>query len=373
MWNAETYRLANEEQIPSPALIYYPAIIRENVQRAIDMAGGAARLWPHVKTHKMAELIRMQREMGIDRFKCSTITELKMVARCGAKHAILAYPLIGPNVEMFLDAVREFPETHMYALADSQYGLQLLDDACARRGMRVDWLCDVNLGMDRTGVRSDELAQFCLSAQKFGNVHFVGFHCYDGHNHQSCVDERASAVEEQMAPVARAKRALAENGIKTSVVISGGSPSMPCHAQRGEDYLSPGTVFVWDYNYAKDYPDLPFLPGAALLARVVSHPAPGVFTIDLGYKAISSDTEGLRGHLMDHPHAQPMFQSEEHWTWRMQDGHEPERPAIGTVLYVIPAHICPTTALYDSVYIAKDQRAEEKWRVAARNRDSTAE
>ena len=60
-------------------------------------------------------------------------------------------------------------------------------------------------------------------------------------------------------------------------------------AQAGDCLLytsSPGTCFVMDYGYARDFPDLPFVSGAAVLTRVVSRPAPGLFTLDLGCKGI---------------------------------------------------------------------------------------
>ena len=84
------YRLTNENDIASPALIYYPDIIRENTRLAVDMAGGAARLWPHVKSHKMAELIDMQMDMGVTRFKCATISEMALTCSRGAAHVLLA-------------------------------------------------------------------------------------------------------------------------------------------------------------------------------------------------------------------------------------------------------------------------------------------
>jgi len=55
-----------------------------------QIAGGADRLRPHVKTHKMAGIIRLQVEQGISGFKCSTISETEMVAGCGVNDIILA-------------------------------------------------------------------------------------------------------------------------------------------------------------------------------------------------------------------------------------------------------------------------------------------
>ena len=369
MQNDLLYRLENEADIASPALIYYPELIARNTRATIAMAGDAARLWPHVKSHKMAEMIDMQLEMGIRRFKCATLAELELTAGRGAEHVLLAYPLLGPNIARFLDDVDRFPDTQLYALGDSFAALEALDAACARRGRRVQWFCDVNLGMDRTGVPLDELTDFCrAAAARFAHLELVGLHCYDGQNHQTDPAERQAAVEAQMAPVFASRAALRAAGVDTPLVIAGGSPTFPCHAGEDGVFLSPGTVFLWDWGYQTHFPDLPFTPAAALLTRVVSHPAPGVFTLDLGCKAIASDPAGQRGCLLGVAGAAPMFQSEEHWTWRMPAGREAERPDIGAVLYVIPTHVCPTTALYRATVLGVSGRAEGEWVVAARNR-----
>ena len=70
----------------------------------------------------------------------------------------------------------------------------------------------------------------------------------------------------------------------------------------------------------------------------------------------------------DQAHA--LFQSEEHWVFEMNPGNE-ERPAIGTVFYVIPTHICPTSALYPSALVAENGRITGEWPVTARNRRLT--
>jgi len=363
------YRLENESEIASPALIYYPDVIRANTRLAIDMAGGAARLWPHVKSHKMAELIDMQMDMGITRFKCATISEMEMTCRRGAEHVLLAYPLVGPNIGRFLDTAAKYPDTTCYALGDSMEALAALDGACGTRGVTANWMCDVNMGMDRTGVQLDRLADFCREAAgRFSHLCFAGLHCYDGQNHQRDAAERQAAVDAQMAKAFSACGALRAAGVEAPIVIAGGSPTFPCHVGEEGVFLSPGTVFLWDWGYQKGYPDLPFVPGAALLTRVVSHPAPGLFTLDLGCKAIASDPAGQRGCLLDGKGAYPLFQSEEHWTWRMPEGREAERPAIGEVMYVIPTHICPTTALHRAAKLGVNGRAEGEWVVAARDR-----
>ena len=38
---------------------------------------------------------------------------------------------------------------------------------------------------------------------------------------------------------------------------------------------------------------------------------------------------------------------------------------------VIPTHICPTTALYPEILVAKDGQVADRWQVTARNRRIT--
>lgn len=102
------------------------------------------------------------------------------------------------------------------------------------------------------------------------------------------------------------------------------------------------------------------------MTRVVSHPASNTFTLDLGSKGISCD-QPVRGELVGVA-AKAMFQSEEHWLWKMEEGHEAERPQIGDILYVIPSHICPTTVLYPSILVAENGKIVDEWETVARVR-----
>ncbi|MEJ2162343.1 MAG: hypothetical protein P8X60_03230 [Robiginitalea sp.] len=77
----------------------------------LRLAGSADRLRPHIKTHKMAEIIRMQLERGIHKFKCATLAEAELLARCKARDVLLAYPLTGPGPGRLADLQKKYPET----------------------------------------------------------------------------------------------------------------------------------------------------------------------------------------------------------------------------------------------------------------------
>ena len=379
-------RVAGERNISSPAILYDLDIIERNTLRAIEVAGGAEHLWPHVKSHKSESIIRMQMRMGIKRFKCATIAEAEMTAGTGAEAVVLAYPLVGPNIRRFAELITKFPECTFYCIGDDLEVINLIDRELAEYGVRTKLLLDVNLGMNRTGVNPERAVSLMERLNSCHAPTLAGFHCYDGHRHEKDYGERLRCVENSAADIRKLIQAYeAMNDAQTEyyptdadrkkrlnepLVIVGGSPSFPCYAEllQGDNvFYSPGTVFIYDAGYQAGYPDLPYEPAACVLTRVVSHPAPGVFTIDCGYKAVSAEQE-IPGILPSLPHAEVMFQSEEHWTWHMQPGYEEERPDIGTVLYVIPWHVCPTTALYDEIVTVRNGRISGTIKVTARGR-----
>src|SRR5438094_10196295 len=93
------YELKDTSSIFTPALLFYKDLIRRNIARAVEIAGGPDRLRPHAKTHKSREIIRLQLAAGITKHKVATIAEAEMVASCGAADVLIAYPMVGPNCE----------------------------------------------------------------------------------------------------------------------------------------------------------------------------------------------------------------------------------------------------------------------------------
>lgn len=355
----------------TPALIYYRDIIEENTKNAIAMAGGAAHLWPHIKTHKMGQMIRLQLELGITRFKSATIAEAEMAAAYGALDVLLSYPLVGPNIKRFYQLIQAFPNTHFWAIGDDRGQLEQLGKQAILAGCTADVLVDVNMGMDRTGVPLDELLDFYKDCASLKGIRLRGLHCYDGHRTESDRSLRQQETEKTLAPIQQIRSQLASLELCCDTLIIGGTPSFPCYAGLPDFYFSPGTLFVNDLGYSKKFPDLTFRPGAAVMTRVISHPKRGYFSLDLGYKGIASDPAGSRGTIVGLDHIEELFQSEEHWTYRMEEGYEDLRPEIGTELFVIPTHICPTSSLYPAAVVVSNGHITANWQVTARNRKIT--
>jgi len=87
------YRIENEDEVFSPSLLVYPGRIESNIRKMVEMSEDVSRLRPHVKTHKMSEIIKMQMNHGINKFKCATVSEVEMVAGCGATYDFSKFSL----------------------------------------------------------------------------------------------------------------------------------------------------------------------------------------------------------------------------------------------------------------------------------------
>jgi D-serine deaminase-like pyridoxal phosphate-dependent protein len=360
------YHFEGEENLDSPALVYYEDLIEENIKKAVDMAGSAERMWPHVKTYKTVAMLRLLQARGITRFKSATIAEAEMCARCGASDILVSYPLVGPAIDRFIQLQRRYAASTFWAIGDNLGQLSLLGEAASAAGFNIPLLIDVNSGMNRTGVDFEGLEDFCLKTGAIPGLALKGFHCYDGHMGISDIAEREKAVDEEMAKLISVRNELYAKGLELPVIVMGGTPTFPLHARNKGFFLSPGTIFVNDHGYDAKFKDLRFTPGAAILTRVISRPKPDLFTLDLGSKAISTDNE-VRGVITELSEAKPVKQSEEHYVFSM----EGSCPPIGTVLYVIPTHICPTTALYPGVYVVRDRKLVNYWEIDARDRKIT--
>ena len=360
----------NVDEVPSPSLLFYPDRIEENVRRMIALVGNPARLRPHMKTHKVPEVIRLQMQLGVTKFKCATIAEVEMVADCGAPDIVLAYQPVGPNVHRLLTLARKFPQTTFAAVADDAEAIRVLGEAFAAAGLTLNLFLDVDCGMHRTGVAPGAKAVelYRLIAATPG-LRPAGLHAYDGHNHETDLAVREAMCEANLRPVVALRRELEGLGLAVSKILAGGTPTFPLYAKNPEvSECSPGTCVLWDFGYERMLPDMQFLVAAALLTRVISKPGTDRLCLDLGHKAVAAENPHPRVFFPQLPDAKAVMQSEEHLVLETPRAGE---FAVGDCLYGVPRHICPTCAVHSEVVVVRNGLAAERWKVLARARTIT--
>ncbi len=362
------YTIDDPSLLLSPSLVIFRDLVRQNLAEMITMARGPDRLRPHVKTHKMAAIVRMAGELGISKHKCATIAEAEMLAASGGTDVLLAYPLVGPNLARFARLSRDYPATTFRATVDHPDSARALAQAAHDLDRPVPVLVDLEVGMGRTGIDPGEpaAALYALIA-RLPNLEADGLHAYDGHVNETDVEARGQSVRAVQAKTLGLRDRLLRQGLPVPRIVFGGTPSFPGHA--GLDVAgvecSPGTIVLHDHGYATRFPDLPFTPAALLLTRVVSRHRLGRICLDLGHKAVAADPAGPRVHLIDVPEARIVGHSEEHL---VVDTPAADQYPPGTCVLAIPTHICPTSALHRRAYVIAGGRLVDEWDVSARDR-----
>lgn len=363
------YQIADLSEIFSPGLVVFRDLVQQNLAGMVRVAGTAARLRPHCKTHKMPAVIALEQELGITRHKAATIAEAEMLACAGVDDIFLAYNVVGPNVGRVVRFVRAYPGVKLSVTADHPVPLAQLSAAMEAAGRSVEVLLDVDTGLHRTGIPLGlEALDLYRQIARLPGLVPGGLHLYDGHNHQKDAAERRAAVMAVWEPAARFRDELVTAGLPVPKIVAGGTASFPIFATIADPAieLSPGTTIFHDYGYGDAFPDLLFQPAALLLTRVISRPTPNRITLDLGYKSVASENPLTnRVRFPDLPNAVPVLQNEEHLVIETSSA---ERFTPGDALFAIPKHICPTTALHQQVYVVSGGRLVDRWPVVARDR-----
>jgi D-serine deaminase-like pyridoxal phosphate-dependent protein len=364
------YAIADTSAIYSPALLFYKDLIRQNLVRAVALAGGPSRLRPHVKTHKTREIVRLALEAGVTKHKCATLAEAEMLAGCGAPDVLLAYPLVGPNCGRMARLAKAFPKCQFSVTADHPAAVEALSGALAAEGQTVDVLLDVDVGQHRTGIAPGEAAVALYEqVARAPGLRPGGLHVYDGHIHQESFVERQELAMKQLEPVLALRAALDKKGLPTPRLVLGGTPTFPVYARLDLPGLecAPGTCLLHDHGYGTRFADLAgFTPAALLLTRVVSRPTGTRITFDLGYKAVASDPPaGKRLVLLDVPDYEAVLQNEEHL---VVETPAADRFRPGDEVLAVPTHVCPTCAMHQRAYVIEGGKLAGTWDIVARDR-----
>lgn len=367
MSNLTWFQIHNAAVIDSPALLVFPERMQQNIQTAIKMIGDANRLRPHVKTHKCAEVARMMIVAGIHKFKCATIAEAEMLGMVEARDVLLAYQPNGPKLERFIQLIKKYPLTNFSCITDNKISAAAMSAAFADAGLKVPVYIDLNIGMNRTGIlpKEDaiELYRFCSTA---AGLIVKGIHAYDGHITNPDPQQRQREADEAFSKTNEFAQQIKKAGLPEPTIIMSGSPTFSFHCKRPGIECSPGTFIYWDKSYMDNCAEQKFFPAAILLTRVVSLPGEKKICTDLGHKSVAAENElSRRAFFPGHEHLKAISHSEEHLVLENTSDHVYQP---GDILYAIPFHICPTVALYESVYVIEDGKHVGNWKNIARDR-----
>ena len=358
------YKVKNETDLMTPALLIYPERIKQNIESMITISGDVNRLIPHVKTYKMQAVVNLQMNYGIKEFKCATLGELQMLISCGVKHILLAIQPTQKKVIQILKEQKNYPEIVFSTLVDNLDSLRLFSDLAMAHKQKMNLWVDINNGMNRTGIIPANAVELYIKLYNDPNLNAKGLHVYDGHIRFHELKERVKQCVDDFKPIKNLIVKIEKQGGSVPEQITGGSPSFYPHSLVKTNRLSPGTTLLWDLGYQKIWKESPFLFAAILATRLISKPNNNILCFDLGHKAVASEMPLPRLEILGLEDAVHKGQSEEHLIIEHKNANNFK---VGDLFYAIPYHICPTVAKYSKAYTIVNGEIGDFWKIEARD------
>lgn len=321
--------------IPTPALLVDADVLDRNITTMAEALPGP-RLRPHVKAHKCSGLARRQADAGHRNFTCATIRECEGMAAAGLGDDLLL-------ANEVLDATRLGALVAAGARVTLAVDSEQTIEAAVSGGVR-EVLIDVNVGLPRCGCAPEAAAELADLARRRG-LEVRGVMGYEGHV-VGLVDATARA-RQCAASMELLMRAHADVG--GDLVSAGGTGTYALNTWANE--IQAGSYALMDTAYGRL--GLPFEQAAFVLATVISS-SPGWAVGNAGLKAFGMDhgNPGLRSGTVH-------FCSDEHVTF------SPPRP-VGDQAWLIPAHIDPTMACHERVYLFAGDTVVDIWPIDMR-------
>ena len=203
-------------ELDTPAVTVDLDKVDRNIRRAQEhLAALGLGNRPHIKTHKIPALAKLQMDAGAVGITCQKLGEVEVMADAGvADDILLTFNVIGEaKTERLAALIRRLKR--MAVVLDNEIVAKGLSEAGRRHGVDIGFLIECDTGFGRNGVQSPQAAfDLARAAMKMPHMRFEGLMTFP------------TAKPEQRQWLERALQLLQGGGIDVPVVSGGGSPSL---------------------------------------------------------------------------------------------------------------------------------------------------
>jgi D-serine deaminase-like pyridoxal phosphate-dependent protein len=350
--------LAAAADLETPVAVRDDAAMERNLARLGEVARRAGvRLRPHAKTHKSVAVARRQLELGAAGLTVATLQEAEVFAGAGVADIVIAHPPVG-----------QAKLTRLTHLATRVARLAVaLDDVELARAVApsVEVLWEVDTGLHRVGSAAGEATVEVVRrlVAAIGPDRFRGLLTHGGHAYRATNEaERRAAAADESEGLAATAVLLREAGIGVREVSVGSTPTAGFAPEfKGITEIRPGTYVYGDAGQVTLGSHALEDCALAVVATVVSAPAPDRCVLDCGSKSISADriVAGLDGYgiVLGRPDLVVARLSEEH---TVLTAPEATGLRVGDRVAIVPAHVCTTVNLHPYL-LAFDGGQRTRW------------
>jgi D-serine deaminase-like pyridoxal phosphate-dependent protein len=360
------------EHLETPSVVVDMSKVRANLKDMAErVASFGCSLRPHVKTHKITELARLQIEYGAAGITCAKVSEAEVMADGGIRDIFIGYPLVGDfRIRRAVELARRI---RLILAVDSFDGAKALSDAAVSSGISFEVRMEVDTGLRRTGVPYHKASDLAHSIAKLPGLKLNGIFTFRGlvYDGRPTNDNSAAGLQEGEMLVELAVK-LRNQGIDIREISGGSSPTGKfVAAVPGVTEVRPGTYIFQDFMQVKEGACSEEQCAAFVLTTVVSTPEDGYAIVDGGSKTYGTDFqinaapfyyEGY-GYVDGNSDLILSRVNEEHGIVTSKSGCTGLK--VGQKICITPVHICSTVNLHNHIWLMDGDQLR-KVRVDAR-------
>jgi D-serine deaminase-like pyridoxal phosphate-dependent protein len=361
--------------IATPALLCDLALLQSNIDRMARLAREAGcTLRPHVKSHKSAYIARRQLDAGAAGLSFAKLGEAEaVVAALGLEDpapisVLLTSPLVGRHSAERAAALAA--RCALIVVVDHGDGVDELEAAALEADTSIGVLCDVDVGLGRTGVTGPAEALAVVERVSVATrLQFRGVQGYGGQlQHIAGREHRRVATIDSTARLRVVIDTLESAGYTVEIRSGGGTGTMGLDAEIGVlNELQTGSYVFMDREYRDalgEDPEGRFAQSLTLVTTVISANQEGYVTVDAGLKSMATDA-GVPVVVGHEATATYQFFGDEQGLVTSDPHHRLHR---GERLELVPPHCDPTVDRYDVIWLVHDDVVVDVIDVTARGR-----
>jgi len=352
------------ERVDTPAPIVLLDVMKRNIERMQDFAAEHdLDVRPHVKTHKCVEIGRLQVDGGAAGITAGNVGEAEVFAAAGFDDIFIAYPIWASGTKG--QRIRRLAETTRLRVGvDNVAAIEALADAMGDEPERLEVVVEIDCGARRSGAPPEVAGDLALTARKRGLVP-VGVYTYPGHGSASR-DAPKRAAQDQHNALTAAVRSFADVGVAAAVVSAGSTPTAAFSTSSVITEIRPGEYVFYDLDNLRLGACTEDQIALFVAATVVSDWVPGQVILDVGTKALGREGNPERGYGGIAGRQAVLARLNEYHGFLTVPPDE-SRPSVGTVVPVVPNHVCPVVNSFDELIMTDSEgTTPQRWPVAAR-------
>jgi len=327
-------------------------------------------LRPHAKTHKSAEIAKLQIAHGAIGISVATLREAAVMVEAGVPGVLLTSPVVGAvKIDAFVNLIGK--SKGLMVVVDNPENVKALEAGVKRSGKELPVLVDVDIGMQRTGV-TDVAGVLALirRVQASDVLNFAGIQAYSGRvQHITRAADRARVYGKQLRHLEAVLAAVTKAGHTPGIVSGGGTGTFDIDRRAGLfNECQCGSYAFMDIEYEEvqlfSHGPHPFKTALFVQCMVLSANYRGSATIDGGFKCFSMDGPIPRPALGAPAGATYQFYGDEFGKIRL--ARKDARLKLGSKIELVTPHCDPTINLHDYYHCVRGNVLVDIWPIDAR-------